>query len=158
MKKKIFSLTFVVFFLDQLLKHLIASKFVLHEVFYAIPNFFYITYVKNTGGAWSVFSSIPYGLVIINVLFLGLFIWYIDKKEKFNFTEVLYFGLILGWVLGNLMDRIFLNGVIDYIGIQVFSYHYPIFNFADIAIVVGMALIIIEILRGEIYENRSRKK
>ena len=158
MKRKIFSLTFLIFFLDQLFKHIIASKLVLQEVFYVIPNFFYITYVKNTGGAWSVFSSIPYGLIIMNILFLGLFIWYIDKKEKFNLTEILYFGLILGGVLGNLMDRIFLNGVIDYIGIQFGSYHYPIFNFADISIVVGMVLIITEILKGEIHENRSRKQ
>lgn len=157
MKKKIFSLTFIVFFLDQLLKHIITSTFLLRETFYVIPNFFYITYVQNTGGAWSIFSSIPYFLVIINILFLGLFIGYIYKKENFPLLKIIYFGLILGGVLGNLVDRILLNGVIDYIGIQFGSYYYPIFNFADIAIVVGMVLIIIEILRGEKYENRSRK-
>lgn len=157
MKKKIFSLTFVIFFLDQLLKYIVTSKFVLHEVFYLIPNFFYITYVKNTGGAWSIFSSIPYFFVIINLLFLGLFTCYIYKKEKFSKTEILYFGLILGGVLGNLIDRIFLDGVIDYIGIQFGNYYYPVFNFADVAIVVGMGLIVIEILRGERHEDRSRK-
>lgn len=157
MKKKIFSLTLIVFFLDQLLKHIVASKVLLQEAFYVIPHFFYITYVQNTGGAWSIFSSIPYFLVIINILLLGLLIGYIYKKETFSLIEVIYFGLILGGVLGNLMDRIFLDGVVDYIGIQFGSYYYPIFNFADIAVVIGMTLIIIEIIRGEKHENRSRK-
>lgn len=157
MKKKIFSLTLIVFFLDQLLKHIVASKVLLQEAFYIIPRFFYITHVQNTGGAWSIFSSIPYFLVMINILLLGLLIGYIYKKETFSLVEVIYFGLILGGVLGNLMDRIFLDGVVDYIGIQFGSYYYPIFNFADIAVVIGMALIIIEIIRGEKHENRSRK-
>lgn len=157
MKKKIFSLTLIVFFLDQLLKHIVASKVLLQEAFYVIPRFFYITHVQNTGGAWSIFSSIPYFLVIINIFLLGLLIGYIYKKETFSLVEVIYFGLILGGVLGNLMDRIFLDGVVDYIGIQFGNYYYPIFNFADIAVVIGMALIIIEIIRGEKHENRSRK-
>lgn len=157
MKKKIFSLTLIVFFLDQLLKHIVASKVLLQEAFYIIPRFFYITHVQNTGGAWSIFSSIPYFLVMINILLLGLLIGYIYKKETFSLVEVIYFGLILGGVLGNLMDRIFLDGVVDYIGVQFGNYYYPIFNFADIAVVIGMALIIIEIIRGEKHENRSRK-
>ncbi len=157
MKKKIFSLTLIVFFLDQLLKHIVASKVLLQEAFYIIPRFFYITHVQNTGGAWSIFSSIPYFLVIINIFLLGLLIGYIYKKETFSLVEVIYFGLILGGVLGNLMDRIFLDGVVDYIGVQFGNYYYPIFNFADIAVVIGMALIIIEIIRGEKHENRSRK-
>lgn len=157
MKKKIFSLTLIVFFLDQLLKHIVTSKVLLQEAFYVIPRFFYITHVQNTGGAWSIFSSIPYFLVMINILLLGLLIGYIYKKETFSLVEVIYFGLILGGVLGNLMDRIFLDGVVDYIGVQFGDYYYPIFNFADIAVVIGMALIIIEIIRGEKHENRSRK-
>jgi len=155
MKKKIYYLIFGILLIDQLLKYLITSKMVLSETLYLIPNFFYLTYVKNTGGAWSILDTVPYLLIIINLLFFIGANYYIYRKKSFSFLESIYFGLILGGVLGNLIDRVFLRGVIDYIGLQFGSYHYPVFNFADIAIVVGVFLIIIETLRGENHEDRS---
>ena len=158
MKKKIYYLTLGTLLIDQLLKYLVTSNMVLSETISLIPNFFYLTYVKNTGGAWSILDTVPYFLIIINFFFIIGVNYYIYRKKKLSSLEGVYFGLILGGVLGNLMDRILVEGVVDYIGLQFGSYHYPIFNFADIAIVVGVFLIVIETLRGEKNENRSRNE
>jgi len=158
MKKLIFFLSFAVFVIDQIIKYWIRIGFSLSETFYFIPNFFYLTYVKNTGGAWSVFQSIPNFLIFINILFLIGIIQYIFRKKFFSFIEVIYLGLIIGGLFGNFIDRIFVGGVIDYIGLQFGNYYYPIFNFADIMIVLGVFLIIVEIIRGEIDEYRSRNQ
>lgn len=147
MKKKICLLTTFVFIIDQVLKILISTSFRLQEVKYLIPDFFYLTYVENIGGAWSVFSNIPYLLIGINVLFLGIMIQYIIKRKTFQKLEILEYGLILGGVLGNLIDRIRLGGVVDYIGLKFGSYHYPIFNFADMMIVFGVVLIMVETIK-----------
>ncbi len=155
MKKKIYYITLFTLLIDQLLKYFITSKMVLSETLYLIPNFFYLTYVKNTGGAWSILDTVPYLLIIINLFFVVGVNYYIYRKKNFSTLESVYLGLILGGVLGNLMDRLLVEGVVDYIGLQFGSYHYPIFNFADIAIVVGVFLIMIETLRGEKNEDRS---
>ncbi len=155
MKKKIYYITLFTLLIDQLLKYFITSKMILSETLYLIPNFFYLTYVKNTGGAWSILDTVPYLLIIINLFFVVGVNYYIYRKKNFSTLESVYFGLILGGVLGNLMDRLLVEGVVDYIGLQFGSYHYPIFNFADIAIVVGVFLIMIETLRGEKNEDRS---
>lgn len=74
-------------------------------------------------------------------------IQYIIKRKTFQKLEILEYGLILGGVLGNLIDRIRLGGVVDYIGLKFGSYHYPIFNFADMMIVFGVVLIMVETIK-----------
>lgn len=158
-KKNIYYLTFGVFLIDQVIKYFIVHNIQLSEVVNIIPNFFYLTYVKNTGGAWSLFNSIPYLLIIVSFLFLIFVNRYILKKQEFSIFEVIYLGFIMGGVLGNLIDRVMVSGVIDYIGLKFGSYYYPIFNFADIFIVAGMLLIILKEFGGEKYEHsRSRRK
>lgn len=149
MKKKIYGLTLIILLIDQLIKYVITSKMALSETLYLIPNFFYLTYVKNTGGAWSILDTVPYLLIIVNLIFIIGINYCIYRKNNFSSFESVYFGLILGGVFGNLMDRLLVEGVVDYIGLQFGSYHYPIFNFADIAICLGVFLIIIETIRGE---------
>lgn len=144
--------------IDQWIKYWIVSQFVLSQSRDIIPHFFYLTYVKNTGGAWSVFQNVPHLLIIINLVFLFVIIQYIKKKESFSKLEITYWGCIIGGVLGNLIDRIRVSGVIDYIGLRFGNYSYPIFNFADIMIVLGVFLVIIEVIRGDQGEYRSRNK
>lgn len=159
MKKYIYYLTFGIVLIDQVIKYFIVHNIQLSEVVHVIPNFFYLTYVKNTGGAWSLLNSVPYLLIIVSFIFLILFNHYLLKKKEISLFEVISFGFIMGGVLGNLIDRVMVSGVIDYIGFKFGSYYYPIFNFADIFIVVGMLLVILKEFGGEKYEHsRSRSK
>ena len=64
----------------------------------------------------------------------------------------------MGGILGNLVDRLIHEYVIDYLSFQIFEYHFPIFNLADTAIVIGIVLLTIDIVRSEIYDRRKRRQ
>lgn len=158
MKKKIFEIGIFTFILDQFVKFLIISIFSYQETSFLIPKFLYITYVKNTGGAWSIFSNNPWILLIVGIISIGGLGYYIYKKDSFNYLEFIYLGIIIGGVLGNFVDRLFRGGVIDYIGVILGNYYFPIFNIADICIVCGAVLLIIDGLRSDQDGIRSNER
>ena len=141
--------------MDQLLKYIVISSISYEEVIRLIPNFLYLTYVKNTGGAFSIFSNNSYLLILIGIICIFGLGYYIYKKKCFNKLEILYFGLIISGILGNFVDRIIRNGVVDYIGIILGNYYFPVFNLADIFIVCGAGLLIIDSFRSDKDGNRS---
>ncbi len=81
---------------------------------------------------------------------------YSYEENKLN---DLSFGLLIGGILGNFADRIFCGFVRDFIVIKIFSYNFPVFNIADITIVVGVLLLVISTIKGEIKSgNKSRRR
>lgn len=156
MKKKSFIIAIFIVVMDQLIK-LLVDKYELLFVKFIIPNFFYLTKVYNTGAAWSVLSGSKYLLIAFSIIAFILLFKY-QKSIKNNIRNVLAFGLIYGGLIGNLIDRVRLGYVIDYIGIYIFKYQFPIFNLADIAIVIGFGLLIYAIFKGEdLSGSKSRK-
>lgn len=147
MKKKIFIISFIIFIIDQIVKNVVISNINYNNIISIIPNLFYLTYVKNTGGAFSILTGNVIPLLIIGIISIICFIYYVYKKDNFNLIEVIYLSLMIGGIFGNLVDRIIYNGVIDYIGIIIFDYYFPIFNIADISIVSSALLLIIDSLR-----------
>ena len=145
MKKRLLTYLVLVITLigDLLTKFLIKNKNII-----IINNFLTFTYTKNTGAAWSLLAGRRFFLIIISVLFLGLIIYY-SFKFKNNKRNNIAFGLIMGGLLGNLFDRIFYGYVRDFISLKFGNYYYPIFNVADIAIVISIILIIIAIIKKE---------
>lgn len=158
MKKKIFGISLIVLVLDQLLKQIIINSLEYCEELIVIPKFLYITYLRNTGGAFSILSNNTYLLIIIGILCLGGLIFYLLKKDNLRKIEVISYGIIIGGILGNFIDRIVYHGVIDYIGLIFGSYYFPVFNLADICIVVGIIILILDELVGEKYGIRSSKR
>lgn len=132
--KKMYIISFLVILVDRITKILVENF--LDKELSIIKNIFYFTYVKNDGAAFSILGSQRLLLVILSILALFFIIYYITKKDK---NGIGYFFLI-GGIIGNLIDRIFLGYVIDFIGI----YTFPIFNIADIFIVLGAILILFE--------------
>lgn len=158
LKRKIYRIATCVLVIDQLVKYIILTNFSYGKEMSILPNFFYLTYVKNTGGAWSVFHESPYILFLVGIVSIGLVFYYLYKKDNFSKLEIIYLGIIMGGILGNFIDRLFRNGVIDYIGILFGNYYFPIFNIADIAIVCGGLLLIIDNVRSDIHGIRSSKR
>ena len=78
------------------------------------------------------------------------------KNEIINKTEIISIGIILGGIVGNLIDRIVYGNVIDYLSFKLFGYDFAVFNFADIGIVVGVILLLIHFLVGEKNGSKSR--
>ena len=111
-----------------------------------IPSFFRITYLQNTGAAWSTFSNKTVYLIILTIVFLVAFYFLLLKKTDFTkdkWIGVIY-GIVVGGILGNLFDRIRLGFVVDYLDFSIFGYNFPVFNFADSCIVIGCILLIIK--------------
>ncbi len=133
--------------LDLLSKLLITKTFNLHDTLVVIKSFFHITYVKNTGAAFSMLSGKTYLLIIVSLtIIIGLIIYLIKNHPKNKFEQYGY-SLIIGGSLGNLLERLFLGYVTDFLDFRIFGYHYPIFNLADTFIFIGVVLIIIDTWR-----------
>ena len=154
MKKKIIIISSIVVILDQLLKLLVRNSLMGIEKD-IIPGFFYLTGVKNTGGAFSILSNNTVLLAIIGIIVLIGIIYYLNKKEINNNFEMIAYSILIGGIIGNFIDRIVFSGVYDYIGLIFGSYYYPVFNLADIGIVIGIIMLIIIEIRGEKHGTSS---
>jgi signal peptidase II len=129
--------------LDQLTKHLIRGHFDLYEGIVIIPGFFDFRYIKNTGAAWGMFSGMHYWLALLSVVVLiAMIIW---RKSLFRETMIdrMAFGLLIGGIVGNFIDRVRLEYVVDFLDFHFKGRHFPAFNVADSAICIGVALIML---------------
>lgn len=113
----------------------------LNESVIFIKNFLYFTLVHNTGIAFGLFKDCGFVFLVIPLVLTGLLIYnvyYYRHSEQLNSIYILAFSLILGGAIGNLIDRIFLGYVIDFIDFRI----WPVFNIADSAITIGAAIIL----------------
>lgn len=153
MKKRPYIIALFFILIDIVSKQLIINLMDLGKSVIVIKNFFYITYVKNNGAAWSILKDQRILLLIVTVIVLFLINKFMNK-EKLSFFEEFNYGMIIGGILGNFIDRIVYKEVIDFIDLRIFGYNYPVFNLADSFIVIGIILlIIINIRRGHYGKN-----
>jgi signal peptidase II len=137
--------------LDRLTKWAVAKNIALHESIQIIPGFFRLTHVQNRGAAFGLFADSPSEwkiaiLVLFSIVALvvvSALLW--RNSHSMNTTGV-GLALILGGAIGNLWDRLLSGRVVDFLLFYVGQYQWPAFNVADSAIVVGAALLVIEIL------------
>ncbi len=131
--------------LDQATKWLIASSFSYYEEVKVIPGFFNLIYIHNPGGAFGIFAKNQGTLqsmlfILIAFAAMGLVLYlYKNTPSEYPVLSV-GFALIFGGALGNMIDRIRLGKVIDFIDLYVAHLHWPAFNIADSAISIGMVI------------------
>ncbi len=150
MRKYFVGIAILVLFLDRLAKRAVASNIPLHDSVVVIPGFFRLTHVQNTGAAFGLFADSPVqwkigALVTFSILALVVVSALLWKNSHALTTTTVGLSLILGGAMGNLWDRIMSGRVVDFLDFYVGNYHWPAFNVADSAIVVGAALLISEI-------------
>lgn len=116
-----------------------------------INKFLYFNYTENDGAAWGMFEGKLWLFYIITIFALGLFVYMLkDFDLKNNLIYSIALSLIISGTLGNFIDRIFRKFVVDFIDMDIFSYKsFPIFNFADIFLTVGVGLLIFDMLFGK---------
>lgn len=157
MNKKIIYTMFICIFIDQLIKIIVSNIALLNTPYEVIKNFFYLTHVRNLGAAWGIFYGNRYFLILVSLFALFIFYFVFIRNKKLSKFESISFGILLGGIIGNLIDRIVYGYVIDYLDFQIFNYDFPIFNFADTCIVISIILIIIKIIKddsdGKIYNK-----
>lgn len=151
MKRKkivcILSLMFLFLLFDQITKFFVVKNVEYGTSISILPSFFHLTYVKNTGAAWSLFTGNQFFLITMSFLVLFFFFFYLYKKETIKKYEMFIYALLLGGIFGNLMDRIRLNYVIDFLDFTIFRFAFPVFNIADIFIVTAGILLMIKIMK-----------
>ncbi len=158
MNKKILIISTIALALDQITKTIAAIFLNLNIPFVIIPNIFNLTLTHNEGAAWGLFSNAKY-IIAIGTIIAMIVIYHFIYCFKKNKRNTLAFGLLIGGLSGNLIDRIFTGYVIDFFDFNIFGYDYPVFNVADICIVIGVILLIIAILKGEdVNGNNSNTK
>ncbi|UCD15841.1 MAG: signal peptidase II [Candidatus Omnitrophota bacterium] len=129
----------IVFFLDFVIKRYLVNNFCFQS-FPVIKNILYITVVFNRGAAFGILKGNTALLIIISVVFILVFLVFMKKENKKNLFFIIACGLVLGGALSNLLDRVFLGFVIDYIDLR----WWPVFNLSDSCISVGIALLFLE--------------
>jgi signal peptidase II len=139
--------------LDQLTKFLAELFLKASDSIVIIDNVIELTFSYNTGAAFSLFQGNTWLLIGIGVLAVIGFTLYIGKLVDIGDFDMFTYSLLLGGVLGNLIDRIVHGYVIDYISLNIFGYHFPIFNFADMCIVISVILIFISAFKGDLWRE-----
>lgn len=153
--KRLFIISIIVLLIDLISKRLVLNLLIENQSFEIIENFFSLTYVKNTGVAFSMIEGYVPLIVIVTVIILFMLFKYI-KDGINNSVELVSYGFIIGGAVGNLVDRIIMGYVVDFFDFNIFGYQAPIFNVADIFIVVGVLMLIIFGRNGDKYEVNSK--
>lgn len=145
----------LVLILDQWTKQLILDRFTLHESVEVIPNWFALTYVQNTGAAFGLFQSahpafrIPFFLTV-PLIALGVIAWLFRSLPPRSIRGALSLSLVIAGAIGNLIDRIRLGYVVDFLDFHwQHQSHFPAFNVADMAICVGVGLLLLDLFQEE---------
>jgi signal peptidase II len=130
---------------DQITKALIYTYLPYHQSITVVPGFFDITHIHNPGGAFGLMATMSTTartivFLLASSLAVGLiFYFYIKTPASYAFLAV-GFALIFGGAVGNLIDRVRLGIVIDFLDVYIGDYHWPAFNIADSAITVGIII------------------
>jgi signal peptidase II len=146
-------LAIVVFLADRASKVWVQHHIMSGRGIVIIPRVFRITHVMNTGAAFSLFADaghqhlVRFGLIGFSALAVVVMLWLITAYGRRLSLTTIAFALILGGAAGNMFDRIKIGEVVDFLEVHIGHYHYPDFNVADSAIVIGGILIFLGSLR-----------
>ncbi|MBQ8107126.1 MAG: signal peptidase II [Ruminococcus sp.] len=146
--------------IDQVIKYLVNKNISLDEVISVIrfgsTRIFSLTHIRNSGAAWSIMSGKTWFLVSLPVIVCIAGIIYMYKIRHESPTELLSIAMMIAGGVGNLIDRIRLKEVIDYIKFE--PVNFPVFNFADICIVIGAVIFCLSVVFTDLKKNKSEKK
>ena len=146
MRKSEFLVLGVLVFLDQLSKYLVSHLMELHQSIRVLGNFLKITYVHNTGAAWSMMSGFREGFIIAALAVLVFLFAYLKKDRILGKWQRYVIVVLMAGTLGNLIDRVIYGYVIDFIDTYPLGYDFPVFNVADICLTLGGAALVLSIL------------
>lgn len=138
--------------LDQLTKAVVASRMRLHQTIPLLDGFAALTYVRNTGAAFGILAGhsealrVPFFL-LVSALAVVLLAWFLRSVPGERRLIVAACGAVAGGALGNMIDRVLLGEVIDFVDLSIGAYHWPAFNVADSAITLGVLVLCVDALR-----------
>ena len=130
--------------IDQLTKYLVVTGMQEGESIPVLGKYFMLTSHRNSGAAWGMFQGRMLFFYLVTLLVLGILVYVYVKEAKGNTLLQLALTLLLAGALGNFIDRILFQEVVDFIDVLIVFYDFPIFNIADSALTIGVILMILE--------------
>jgi signal peptidase II len=140
--------------LDQITKALVENWMHLYQSIEIVPSFAHLTYLKNTGAAFGVLAGTRSPLrlvffVLVSSVAIGCVLYLLKNLRPGRTSLVASLSLILGGAVGNLIDRLRMGEVIDFIDLHWHHLHWPAFNVADSSITIGVILLFIQMIRKQ---------
>ena len=153
-------LALVVVVVDQLTKYIASTSLEMYQPIAVMPMFNW-TLMHNPGAAFSFLADQPgwqrwFFAAVAIIVSIVIFVW-IKRLEQHEKWQAIALALILGGAVGNVIDRIWLGYVVDFIQVYYQQWYWPAFNIADSAISIGVVMIIIESIREYKEERKSSK-
>lgn len=153
-------LAVVVVVLDQLTKYIASTSLEMLQPVAVMPMFNW-TLMHNTGAAFSFLANEGgwqrWFFAVIAIVVSAVIVLWIKRLEQHEKWQAIALALILGGAIGNVIDRIWLGYVVDFIQVYYQQWYWPAFNIADSAISIGVAMIIIESVREHLSERKNIK-
>lgn len=145
--------------IDQWVKYWTVANIALHETVEFIPSFLSLTYIRNTGAAWSILEGQMWLFFIITIVAVVVIMYLLIKHRTEHWLFAIGLSFVLAGALGNFIDRMRLGYVVDMF--QTEFMNFPIFNVADVSLFIGVAFIFIytvfeEKLKGNNNEKRNK--
>jgi signal peptidase II len=140
-----------VLLLDQVTKRLVTSAMPMHSSVEVIPDLFHLTLVTNRGALFGLLHDLPDPyrsslFTLVPLLAIGLIVYFQLRTTLQDTLAHTGLALILGGALGNLVDRVRLGHVIDFLDVFIGDHHWPAFNAADSSICIGVSLLILDLM------------
>ena len=145
--KRLTIYSIVLFVIDLVTKILITNFMRVGDQIKIIPNFFSIMYVRNTGAAFSILEDSRIFFIVITFIALIVIYLFLLKDKVLNKYQIFLYSMLIGGIVGNLVDRIIYGYVIDYLSFNIFGYSFPVFNIADSFIVISVILLVLNEMR-----------
>ena len=149
--KRVVIFSLIIFIIDQLVKLAIGFGIDVNTSFVVIKNFFSLSNVHNYGAAFSILYGNRIFLIIVSIFALVFVYYFMLKNKDLSKLDIAIYSLLIGGILGNMFDRIVYGYVVDFFDFHIFGYDFPVFNIADICIVISVFLILCDTIRG--YNN-----
>lgn len=154
--KKIGIISLVFIIIDFIVKIIINNNMNVYDSISIIPSFFSITYVRNIGAAFSIMENSRILFIAIGIAAIYLIWRFLIKDKELNKYYVFSYSMLMGGIIGNMIDRIIYGYVIDYLSFNIFGYSFPIFNLADTFIVVSIIMLLLYEVGGSHARVSSR--
>lgn len=138
-------IVFLIVILDQISKHAAIKYLKGEKPYILIENFLQLEYLENYGAAFGILQNKKMFFVLVtSLVIVGIIVIFVKDSAQFNKIMNIALAMLLGGTIGNFIDRIRFSYVVDFISVKFFgTYNFPVFNVADMFIVVGTFLIVI---------------
>lgn len=149
-----YGLAVLIIVLDQWTKFLVIQKMEIYETIPVMDGILSFTSHRNTGAAWGVLQDQMIFFYIVTIVVVAVIVYYMQTYAREHALFAIGLGLILGGAVGNFIDRLVHQEVVDFIDVMIFTYDFPIFNVADSALTIGVIFALI----ATFWEDHSKKK